>query len=381
MIKMEYIRNLNCNYERIQVESDTKGRYQFCLIDRGGIGGLLDCSIRNIDGETYLYYDISSKQTIAQMYQMTTINREWLLDFLTSVKALQGELYRFLLEEENILWNPEQVFQEIDKNRFYFVYIPYAIEKQEMLENCSFLHLCSFFLEHLDYEDTKLVEFVYRMYDQVEKVGMTYLQTAIWKDMEELDELPHLEETSEQVLEALPVQNLEVQTAQVGMEQELKQVEKERKSLKDFFDHKRKKEKEQQERKTYEDLLLGRMENSFVAEMPLVEEEKTTLLNADYIKNSGRHYLLDENGRIIQELSKSSYIIGKAKEKVDVYLEDLSISRMHARILLEGDKVYIEDLNSTNATFLNHKPLQPYEKMSIQEGDQIKCGNVELIYR
>ena len=66
---------------------------------------------------------------------------------------------------------------------------------------------------------------------------------------------------------------------------------------------------------------------------------------------------------------------------MDLVLEDLSVSRMHARIIKQGADVYLEDLNSTNGTFKNGLRLEPYERRKLETGDEIKCGNVTLIFR
>jgi hypothetical protein len=82
MVQTEYIRNLNCNYERIHLkEKPQEQKFQYCMINRGGIKGLLSCSLRYIDEEAYLYYDISSKQSVAHLYRNKALDREFLRDF------------------------------------------------------------------------------------------------------------------------------------------------------------------------------------------------------------------------------------------------------------------------------------------------------------
>ena len=80
-------------------------------------------------------------------------------------------------------------------------------------------------------------------------------------------------------------------------------------------------------------------------------------------------------------INTSAIILGKKREEVDVCLEDISVSRIHARVVKEEEKVYIEDLNSTNGTLINGQRLQPYEKRKLEEGDEIKCGKTVLIFR
>ena len=75
-------------------------------------------------------------------------------------------------------------------------------------------------------------------------------------------------------------------------------------------------------------------------------------------------------------------LIGKNRDKVDIYLEDLSVSGLHGRIVKTKENVIcLEDLNSTNGTFLNGNRMQPYERRALEPGDEIMCGKVVLQYR
>lgn len=94
-----------------------------------------------------------------------------------------------------------------------------------------------------------------------------------------------------------------------------------------------------------------------------------------------RRFLLGENGSVLKELGKSDYLIGKAKDKADIYLTDMSVSRLHARIIWDNGEYFLEDLNSTNGTFINQEKLAVYQKKPIQVGDEIKLGGVSLSFR
>ena len=110
MLQTEYLRSLNSNYERILLDKKPEERkYQYCIISRGGIKGLLSCSLRYINGLAYLYYDISSKQSITQICDRHVISRKWMKDFFWSMRHIQLELGRFLLDERNILRYPHKI--------------------------------------------------------------------------------------------------------------------------------------------------------------------------------------------------------------------------------------------------------------------------------
>ena len=79
---------------------------------------MLPCSLRYIDGEAYLYYDITSRQNIAQLFEKKPITRQWIMDFLWSMRRVRQEMSRFLLEESNIVWFPQHVYQDLEKKEF-----------------------------------------------------------------------------------------------------------------------------------------------------------------------------------------------------------------------------------------------------------------------
>ena len=70
-------------------------------------------------------------------------------------------------------------------------------------------------------------------------------------------------------------------------------------------------------------------------------------------------------------LVNDSYLIGKLKSKVDIYIDDASVSRILARIQKEENEYYLCDMNSTNGTYLNGRRLGIQEKVPIHVSDEI----------
>ena len=129
------------------------------------------------------------------------------------------------------------------------------------------------------------------------------------------------------------------------------------------------------------------IEGMAVAEDMEYDEE---IQDADYGKTvyverpteeSRQHKLYTPDGRVAGILETGDFLIGKQKEDVNMVLNDESVSRIHARISLEGNLVYLEDLNSTNGTFKNGLRLQPYEKRRIEENDEIRFGKLLFVFR
>ncbi len=61
--------------------------------------------------------------------------------------------------------------------------------------------------------------------------------------------------------------------------------------------------------------------------------------------------------------------------------EEGGVSRRHARILVEGGTFFVEDLDSTNFTFVNRQKLAPKTRQPVQDGDEIRCGRVALLLK
>ncbi len=76
-----------------------------------------------------------------------------------------------------------------------------------------------------------------------------------------------------------------------------------------------------------------------------------------------------ELGKRVQ-LGTAPFEIGRSS-KNDLFLDQESISRHHARIAFDGTHYWISDLNSTNGTFVNDVQVK---EARLKDGDQIPIG-------
>jgi serine phosphatase RsbU (regulator of sigma subunit) len=75
----------------------------------------------------------------------------------------------------------------------------------------------------------------------------------------------------------------------------------------------------------------------------------------------------------VREIGKPKLVLGRHPD-CDISIENLDVSRHHAQILRIQDEFFLEDLHSTNGTFLNDQPLRKRRK--IAAGDRIRISNV-----
>ncbi len=70
-------------------------------------------------------------------------------------------------------------------------------------------------------------------------------------------------------------------------------------------------------------------------------------------------------------LQDSSSLIGRS-QNCDIQIEHDSLSREHARIVLKGDDISVQDLHSTNGTFVNERQI--FETTNLSPGDVLRFG-------
>jgi two-component system cell cycle response regulator len=92
-----------------------------------------------------------------------------------------------------------------------------------------------------------------------------------------------------------------------------------------------------------------------------------------------RAYLIVLAGAAVGEMYKVPR--GEAKigrgQACEVRLPDDGVSRAHARLLTEGDRVMLGDLDSRNGTFLNGKKVSSL--VALADGDKIQIGRTTIL--
>lgn len=81
---------------------------------------------------------------------------------------------------------------------------------------------------------------------------------------------------------------------------------------------------------------------------------------------------MDEGQESVRQFSQLQVMIGR-DTKCDLSMMDEALSAHHARLTHHHGQWWLEDLNSTNGTFLNREKLTT--PAVVITGDHFKCGN------
>ena len=97
--------------------------------------------------------------------------------------------------------------------------------------------------------------------------------------------------------------------------------------------------------------------------------------------------LASPDGGTLEIPEKTEVVIGREDPISDVFpdvdLTDLGgmekgVSRRHAVIHHSGADYTVEDMGSTNGTYVNKKRIQPHAPQAIKPGDEVRFGKLSL---
>ena len=87
-----------------------------------------------------------------------------------------------------------------------------------------------------------------------------------------------------------------------------------------------------------------------------------------------------DNGRMIT-VNKDAFVIGKSASDSDYRIKgNTSVSRKHCRVLRRGTNFFIEDLGSTNGTYVDGEKVEPGDQEPLFDGQEIMIADEKYIF-
>ncbi len=111
--------------------------------------------------------------------------------------------------------------------------------------------------------------------------------------------------------------------------------------------------------------LLSPQDREVVAEIQNSGGEKAMILIARGA-NKGSRFLITSEGVVIGRSSECS-----------VFLDDVTVSRTHAKISKQGKRFVLKDEGSLNGTYINNISITEHELVS---GDEFQVGKFHLLF-
>lgn len=166
MLEAKYYRDYGHNYMILKCRHQEEVRnYQYRILTSGKVSNILNCSVRHINSATYYYYDISSKTTLESLYRNKKMSYEEVRDVFFQIHGIGRKLAEYFMDETGLVLLPEHIYYNFTDKRYVGLYYPdYKTEGPN-----AYKPLMDFMMEHMDTDDRKLTEDIYRIYEMAEE--------------------------------------------------------------------------------------------------------------------------------------------------------------------------------------------------------------------
>lgn len=178
-MNQNYYTDAMSNYLIIRCPADAAEGYQYRMLAVNRIRGLLPCSLRSIDGQTYLYYEITSRQNLAVKFDRRMISGQEMKKILYSITEMSKSLSDYLLDDRHLFMDPEYIFYDYEEEAYWFTYYP------EQRDEGSLNRLMEYLADKIDPEAAESTAVVYRLCDLSSNQGFSLREELLDHEYEQ----------------------------------------------------------------------------------------------------------------------------------------------------------------------------------------------------
>lgn len=405
---------MNCNeivYERKMTGSFMKLRCDGVkpldekILLKNNIPGFLPMEKCYVNNEGQYWYDISGVQSLEMRCQYNDIKLEFLEKLVVSICDKMELLENHLVGTECLLLEPQLIYIGASNQAEEIYFTAYPAEMKTMYT--TFQHLMEFMLTKLDHSDAEAIHIAYGIYEKTlnGNYSISDIRNAIIEERQKkaaekpVDEViapisqpkaepeEHIVESEPGIYDKIRIyiqEHLDIKLPELkrssinninnkaGMKAAGRNVDRPDASEKN---EKVRKFKDKRRKKTVD------VEEMIVRPASEPEPQRQihpTVCLSDYREHPQGMLLyegMERHNNIIIE--KDSTRIGQGDD-VDAVISKDTISHFHAVINRENKEFYLEDLNSTNGTFVNDEVLAYKEKKQLKSNDIIRFADVKF---
>ncbi len=177
-VDYSYYSDSQHNYLIIQCPENTSD-YQYRMIAVNHIKGLITCSLRSIDGLNFLYYDITSHQSMDALFEDREIDPQMMRGILYGLVSAMDSLAHYLLDASRLLLHPELIFFNYETGQYRFLYYP------EETDISTFHVLAGFLAGRVKPDDREVAAGIYRLYELSENPNFLLSKSVLDREIGE----------------------------------------------------------------------------------------------------------------------------------------------------------------------------------------------------
>lgn len=398
-MEVNYQRSPNRSY-MILTGEDGEGGYEQEMLRQNAVKLLLSFYMVELNEGMQVWYDITRLRSVKDIVKQEGVTLENLYLVLNSIARAFSMLSQYLISQQNILMDPDTVyFDREEPANVRLCYCPLVHDSfQEQLQR-----FFEFYIDEVDSKKEQVTRLVYRLYEMCQDpVTLDELVEAVRKEMpsDPHDEIS-IEDFTPSQDRMISVSEDEIpQTDDHIEESRIVVVRKKEKPHKPtisdriksylaekfpafakIFSRKKSAPEDHNEESVPHDF-----SKDFVFDPDTELQQKTVFLRPGLhddgeerkYENHFEGLLVYEgdNGETNYQIRTGNFRIGSQEGENEAVLHSKVVSRHHAMIIREDGDFFLEDLNSTNGTYLNGKLLPYHDRVKLNRMDRIVFADV-----
>ncbi|MCD8366245.1 MAG: FHA domain-containing protein [Clostridiales bacterium] len=371
-MRTEYLRTAKKSYMIVKEADFPFEQYELKMIQHNDIPCLLRFQVIVTDGRVEYWYDVTGMQSLEKQFSFDTVGQAQLRMLLQNLVEMKSAMEEYLLDDANIYFSSSFIYYDRFSGKLRFCYVPGMQEKRVSGLQMLFEEI----LQQLNHSDPVAVKVGYEMYERCVTSDFVVSdcveclrlcrdgagengQAVLCEENNGLSGGGNPGRSDDSML-SVDDNNVAENSANV---QPLRKT-------------RRKKVKRAKKKVDYQKIL---------------EEEREVLYAAEGMESPGRteHFAEEDIVKTWELVYKGDglepdfpmtdfpFLIGTDSQRVIGVLQSRVVSRVHAGFSLKGEKLFLEDYNSTNGTYLNRKLIPMNTPMEVHEGDRIAFATEE----
>ena len=373
MMVAEYKRNYNHSYMILE-DDENRTNYEEKMLLHNNLRSLLVLEIMTSDEKKQYWYDITGRESLKNYLDYENLGFEEMETLFQYLIYSIKETEEYLLDPGHILLSIDGIFFDRNTKTPLFAYFPF----EENTFQDSMREFIEELLRSMNHDDTLFVSAMYEIYEKV--LGENFTIDELLQILKNKN--PNIENATddiwmrdEKTLSGINSEKKKEKNVPVFDFDKVKEMEHldfdlEPPKTKSLFSF-RKKEKNtnrtqrHSKRKEQEDFVM------YVEETEPEEKNETVLLTGPFLAESLTLRYSGINSQPDYAVKGNAIKIGSDSGQNDMVINSAAVSKRHARLTTNGGNIFLEDLNSTNGTYVNGEQLTYQEKRLLKKNDKI----------
>lgn len=388
-MNIEFLRTSRKSYMIVKNADYIFENYELQMILHNDIPSLLEIQVIMEDGEAEYWYDVTGMQSLEKQFSVVPVGEKQLRFLLQNLIELKRSMEEFLLDDLNICFSASMVYYDRFTDKIRFCYIPGLVQQG----GGNVKDLFEAVLQYLDHSDVMAVRMGYDMYERCTQSEfivedciecLTNHVTCENDGMQSGSDLGGAEalsgyEAEKSFENRYYGENTLFRNGADLAEEKDTELEFLRSDAEKRKGHRRKRKRDRRKNIVDYSEILDEEQRKFYAAEEIQGKDYTECFSEE---NTETQWELIYKGDGMEQdlrLTAFPYLVGTDKETVQGALVSRTVSRIHAKLYMEEDRLYVEDYNSTNGTYVNRRLLPMNTPAELHPGDRVVFATEEYV--